>query len=142
MVGDIQEVDAKAKDLSKTQTKGKDDTKKGKKEKRTKDLKELVEKSKQLAQKLNDKRLKKAGNGIKKAEKLVAKYNQRIASAKTEKEKRQFGSNLSFLAKYVENLKKFEDQTKVNWEKWQKTMAEDEKIVAGKMEKRAQSKSK
>jgi hypothetical protein len=140
MVGDILEVDAKAKDLSKTQTKGKDDGKVKRKEKKTKDLKGIVDKSRQLAQKMNDKRLKRASNGIKKAEKLIAKYNTRIAAAKSEKEKKQFGTNMAFLAKYIDGLKKYESETKNNWEKWQKTMTEDEKVVADKMQKRAEAK--
>jgi vacuolar-type H+-ATPase catalytic subunit A/Vma1 len=140
MVGDIQEVDAKAKDLSKTQTKGKEDGKKVKKEKRVADLKGLIDKSRVLAQKLNEKRLKRAAKGLDKSQKLIAKLNQKMGAAKTEREKKKYGPNIAFLNKYIENLKKFETETKSNWDKWQKTLAEDEKIVADKLQKRAAAK--
>lgn len=97
MVGDVQEVVSKSKELANVGSKSKDDDKKKVKTKRAKEYKELVDKSLQVATKMHAKKTKKNTKGIDFAKKLIEKYNNIAANTKNEREKKRVVPVIKYL---------------------------------------------
>jgi len=141
MVGDIQEVEAKAKSFAKTTQTLKDEAKSGKRSKNAKDFKALLAKTNLLTEKLHKKRMKNVERAALRVQARLDKYLGLAAAAKTDREKTQYNPNIEFLKKRLEFLKKTTADRQAFHEKHRKIQDEDFKVLETRMNKRVEQRA-
>jgi F-type H+-transporting ATPase subunit beta len=139
MVGDVSEVEAKAKVLAKTHTKAKDTAKTGKKDKKLKDFRAIIERSKDMTNKWHQRKIRRQAAAEKRIEKLMDKTREKIN--KNPNKKQMYEPTLKYLEKQIERTKAGVARQAAVVEKYLKIAAEDEKVVSQKLQEREQARA-
>jgi F-type H+-transporting ATPase subunit beta len=137
MVGDISEVEAKAKVLAKTHVKVKDSDKGGRRDKKLKDFKAVIERSKDITKKWHERRIRKTAEAEKRYGGLINKNKEK--QSKSPADKSVFEPNIAYLEKQIQKANDNTGKSAAFVEKYFKISSEDEKIVSQKLQQREQA---